>query len=139
MENFSLGAKALIVNKGKILLIKRRTNDVHKPGIWELPGGRVTFEEDPTQGVKREAKEETGLEVKVICPISTKHFTRDDGQVITAINFYCKLEGKNTVRLSEEHTEYCWETIPKTKKKIYSGFLETIENYEKMKTGEMFK
>ncbi|MFA5125653.1 MAG: NUDIX domain-containing protein [archaeon] len=139
METFNLGAKALIVNKGKILLIKRRTTDVHKPGIWEIPGGRVTLEEDPTKGVKREAKEETGLDINVICPINTKHFVRDDGQVITAINFYCKLEGKNTVRLSEEHTEYCWETIPNAKKKIYSGFLETIENYEKMKTGEMFK
>ncbi|MFA6064848.1 MAG: NUDIX domain-containing protein [archaeon] len=139
MTNFSLAAKALIVDKGKILLIKRRLNDPHKPGVWDFPGGRISLEEDPVDGVKREALEEAGLEIEVICPIGTKHFTREDGQVITGINFYCKLKGKNNVKLSEEHTEYSWETIPNAKKKIYHELLHLIENYEKMKSGEMFK
>ncbi len=139
MTNFSLATKALIVDEGKILLIKRRPNDVHKPGVWDLPGGRISLEEDPVEGMQREINEETGLEAEVICPIGTKHFTRDDGQVITGINFYCKLKGNDKVTLSEEHTEYAWETIPNAKKKIYHGLLYLIENYEKMKSGEMFK
>jgi len=139
MNPFSLATKALIVDKGKILLIKRRANDVHKPGVWDLPGGRISFEEDPVEGIKREALEEAGIEIEVICPIGTKHFRRDDGQLITGINFYCKLKGKNKITLSEEHTEYTWETISTAKKKIYKDLLYLIENYEKMKSGEMFK
>ena len=139
MTNFSLAAKALIVNENKILLIKRRENDTHKPGAWEIPGGRIALTEDPIEGVKREVKEETGLIVEVLCPISTKHFTRDDGQLVTGINFYCKIQGKKEIKLSEEHTEFSWETITNAKKKIYPGLLHIIENYEKMKSGEMFK
>jgi len=139
MVNFSLAAKALIVNEGKILLIKRRLNDPHKPGVWDVPGGRIALEEDPILGIQREVLEEVGLQIEVICPLSTKHFTRDDGQLVTGINFYCKIKGTSKITLSEEHTKYSWETIPNAKKKIFVDLLHIIENYEKLVSGEMFK
>ena len=55
-------ATALIFDeKGRVLLIKR-TKEPWK-GLWGFPGGHVNEGETPKQAVKREVKEETGLEV----------------------------------------------------------------------------
>jgi ADP-ribose pyrophosphatase YjhB (NUDIX family) len=47
-----------ILPDGRIVLIQRRDN-----GLWALPGGIVDWGEDIATAVKRELKEETGLEV----------------------------------------------------------------------------
>ena len=57
-----LGVGAVIINKGKIALIKRG-NEPSK-GKWTIPGGLVELAESPEQAVVREAKEETGLDVE---------------------------------------------------------------------------
>jgi 8-oxo-dGTP diphosphatase len=46
---------------GRLLLIQRG-HDPHR-GLWSLPGGRVEPGESPEQAVRREVREETGLEV----------------------------------------------------------------------------
>jgi 8-oxo-dGTP diphosphatase len=55
----------------KILLIKRAT--VPFKGYWALPGGRLDPGETVEQTVVREAKEETGLAVAVICKVGEYH------------------------------------------------------------------
>jgi 8-oxo-dGTP diphosphatase len=55
----------------KILLIKRAT--VPFKGYWALPGGRLDPGETVEQTVVREVKEETGLEVAVICKLGEYH------------------------------------------------------------------
>ena len=47
MDEFRNAAKAFIIKEGKLLLIKRRPNDPHKPGAWDIPGGRLELGEDP--------------------------------------------------------------------------------------------
>lgn len=47
-----------ILPDGQIVLIRRRDN-----GLWALPGGIIDWGEDVATAVKREIKEETGLEV----------------------------------------------------------------------------
>jgi len=140
MTNFSLATKAFIVEDEKVLIIKRRSNDVHCAGVWDLPGGRIGPEEDPVDGIKRETREETGLEIEVILPIGTKHFTRDDGQVVTGITFLCEPKHKNAkITLSEEHTEYKWEEVGKARGIVYPGFLNVFDAYEKIRSGKLFR
>jgi 8-oxo-dGTP diphosphatase len=111
MGNNSRNAvKAFIINDGKVLLIKRRSNDIHKPGGWDIPGGRLELNEDPYTGLIREVKEEVQLEIEILFPIDIHYFTRDDGQQVTLMIFCCKpLSTK--VTLSEEHTEYRWHSL----------------------------
>jgi 8-oxo-dGTP pyrophosphatase MutT (NUDIX family) len=45
---------------GRVLLIKRRDN-----GQWQAPGGVLELDETFEEGVVREVKEETGVEVQV--------------------------------------------------------------------------
>ena len=51
----------------RILLVKRDT--VPFKGYWALPGGRMDPGETVEQTIVREVKEETGLDVTVVCKI----------------------------------------------------------------------
>ena len=57
-----VGIGAVIINEGKIALIKRG-NEPSK-GKWTIPGGLVELGETLKQSVIRETKEETGLDVE---------------------------------------------------------------------------
>jgi 8-oxo-dGTP diphosphatase len=108
--DFRVAAKAFIVDKDKLLLIKRRPNDVHKPGLWDIPGGRLDMGESPYEGLLRETKEEIGIDIEILAPLHVQHFTRDDGQGITMLIFVCRPKSK-AIRLSKEHTEYKWQKL----------------------------
>ncbi len=57
------GVSAVIVQDGRVLLV-RRGNEPFK-GTWSLPGGHVEPGETDREAVKREVREETGLDVEV--------------------------------------------------------------------------
>jgi 8-oxo-dGTP diphosphatase len=54
----------ILIENGKILLIKRGREPFK--GEWALPGGRIEEDETAEQCLKREMKEETGLDVEPI-------------------------------------------------------------------------
>ena len=53
---------AIIETEGGIILIKRK----NLPSGWAIPGGFVDYGESLEDAVRREAKEETGLDIKLI-------------------------------------------------------------------------
>lgn len=132
MVDFSIAVKAFIVNsKNELLTVKRRSHDVHAPGVWDIPGGRLdSIDESPFEGVIRETKEEVGLDIQVLNPLMVDHFTRDDGQKITMLIFLCKPLSED-VKLSEEHVEFAWTHIDKVEDKLVHHFHSTLENYRK--------
>jgi 8-oxo-dGTP diphosphatase len=58
-----VGVGAVIMQDGKVVLIKRRYEPLK--GQWSLPGGGVEVGETLEAAVAREMLEETGLEVEV--------------------------------------------------------------------------
>ena len=131
MVNFRVAAKSFIIHDDRLLVVKRRPNDVQKPGMWEIPGGRLEPGENPFEGLKREAKEETGLDIDVIHPLQVRHFTRDDGQTITMLIFLCKALTSN-VQLSDEHTEFEWVPLERAKEKLPDFFKETVDVFNRL-------
>jgi len=59
-----LVVSALIKKKNKFLLIKEKLENNEE--TWIIPGGGVDFGENLEQAVKREIKEELGIDIKII-------------------------------------------------------------------------
>lgn len=60
-EKIDFTVQVFIVHDNKVLL---RRHDKYK--IWIGPGGHIELDEDPTQAAVREAKEEVGLDIKLV-------------------------------------------------------------------------
>ena len=54
----------LILERGKLLIAQRRVGS-HRGGLWEFPGGKIKENEEPRQALRRELREELGIEVEV--------------------------------------------------------------------------
>ncbi len=61
-------AVAVIFNKKNQVLIAKRASHQHQGDKWEFPGGKVESNETPTEALKRELKEELGIDIQ-----STNH------------------------------------------------------------------
>jgi ADP-ribose pyrophosphatase YjhB (NUDIX family) len=57
-----VGTTAVVVDDQGRVLLQRRSDD----GLWGLPGGWLDPGETPEQGIVREVREETGLDIEVL-------------------------------------------------------------------------
>lgn len=113
MNNIILGQKAFILNKDNYLLaIKRDKADIHQK-MWDVPGGKVEENENLFDAMKREIKEEVGLDLEsIVLTLTSSKFQGLFGDVPPQIvrNIYlCRAKGD--VKLSEEHSEYKWVAL----------------------------
>ena len=56
---------AAIIRRAGQILITRRFDNVHLPGIWEFPGGKVEAGETLEVALQREILEELGIKIRV--------------------------------------------------------------------------
>lgn len=61
--NSAPAVQALVVDAGRVLLTRRAFDP--GAGKWDLPGGFLDEGEHPLDGLRRELREETGLEVEL--------------------------------------------------------------------------
>lgn len=54
----------LMIQDRKVLVTQRKEDSPHG-GLWEFPGGKVMEGEEPREALRRELKEELGIEVEV--------------------------------------------------------------------------
>lgn len=104
--------RAIIRKDNKILLVQRSSNDSWEPNKWEFPGGKVDFGENLNETLKREIKEETGLDIVIKEPLffwdgpTVKEKYKDLRHV--TLFFKCSLLSNRKVRLSNEHKDFIW-------------------------------
>ena len=133
MQEFRVAVKALILDKdNNLLLVRRSKKDKIAAGEWEVPGGRLEIGESPFEGLKRETKEETAIDIEIEQPVNVRHFTNSDNVIITMIIFKCKALCKNVMFEDKELEEFSWETISKAKEKINKHYLKDLEMLEKL-------
>lgn len=104
---FNLAVKGIIRKGDEILVLKRSSEDDHKPNAWETVGGGMDAQNSPQEALKREIKEETNLEVEVGEPFNVFTFTKDNGEFKIGITFVCDYVSGDVI-LSDEHSEYKW-------------------------------
>jgi 8-oxo-dGTP pyrophosphatase MutT (NUDIX family) len=108
-------AGAIIFRKNKeikYLLLHYPSGSRTSKDYWDLPKGHIEKGEQEVDTVKREVKEETGLEdIKIIEGFkeSIKYFFRFEGKTIfKTVIFYLAETGNQDVKVSFEHTGYKW-------------------------------
>ena len=90
-ENPFLTVDAIIEIEDGIILIKRK----NPPPGWAIPGGFVDYGETVEDAVIREAKEETGLDIKLIRQFHTySDPKRDPRHHTVSVIFIAKADGK---------------------------------------------
>ncbi len=105
-DQFWIGVHGVIVDGGKILVLKRAAGMPYKPGSWDLPGGHLLIGESFEECVVREVEEETGLAVTIDRLLGIHNSIGPHVQAIYA----CSLTGATReIRLRpHEHLEARW-------------------------------
>lgn len=125
----------LIFNNDKLLLCKRNHSSNHG-GLWEFPGGKLEKDEDLTQCLKRELKEELSMDVKVITHfLTTSHHYTDFS--IELHSFICKLKEQTYSINEHEAIEWAnplqlleWDLVPADiaiAKRVIQEFKHTLK------------
>ena len=111
-------AKVAVLNpRGEVLLLRRSPNDPARPGEWDFPGGGVEPHESLRQTVLRETREEAGLEIEGAEPhlaYTETTYTQDKDEVAHKFLYICRLAADATVRLSNEHDHFEWQSVDRT-------------------------
>ena len=107
-DNRGVSIDAVLIKDTKILLIKRGSQPYK--GFWGTPGGYVDWDESAEEAVKREVKEETGLEVIKTSLIGVySNPTRHPKQTINIV--YIAYVASGEAKASDDATEVKWFPI----------------------------
>lgn len=110
--------KGIVFNDGKMLLLRNNPAGFelgHRPelGDWEVPGGRKEPEESDEQTLKREIREETGLDAEVGRSVSDFEFSPREDVIISGKCYVCSVPSRNVVleNSGRRHNEALWLTL----------------------------
>ncbi len=119
-NSFTIGVFGIIFDKqNKVLLCHRRDYD-----IWDCPGGGLKIGESPLEGIKREVKEETGLDMGISKLIGIYDKSSENDIVFS---FICNIVG-GEITLNDEADKIEYFSINNLPHNISPNHLERIRD-----------
>jgi ADP-ribose pyrophosphatase YjhB (NUDIX family) len=125
-----LGVGALIFHRDRILMVERGGEPLK--GWWSIPGGLVETGELLEDAIRREVREETGLEIRPasMLPIFERIMRDSRGAVeyhYVLVDYVCRVRG-GALRAGDDVSRAEWVRRPDLKKmQITEGTLAVIE------------
>lgn len=129
--NFRTVVKALITNRGDILIGKKEEQDGHPiSGEWHILGGHLEHGEQVEEAMKREVEEETGLDVKVHQVVDVMTFPWGEGEKDSVqILFHCEAERRKQ-EPKDDITELKWVSPEEITDFVHTEEAERLKNRE---------
>jgi 8-oxo-dGTP diphosphatase len=108
-DAFIVGQKVVIFNDLGQVLILKRSELSDRPNGWDIPGGQLEHtDQTPEDGLRREVKEETGLEIDQVIPVGVRlHSARTPGRRVLVLGYMARYVGGELI-LSWEHQSGEW-------------------------------
>ncbi len=101
-----VGVSALIKEGDRILLVKRGAEPGR--GCWALPGGLLELGEDLEAAVRREVREETGLEVDPLDVVAVQQYIEGNVRYhYVLITFECRVRS-GSPRAGSDAADVSW-------------------------------
>jgi ADP-ribose pyrophosphatase YjhB (NUDIX family) len=112
-----VGVGGVVIHRRRALLI-RRGSEPHK-GEWSIPGGMLELGEALADGVRRELKEETGLEVEPLEIVAAFDRITWEGKRVkyhyVIVDYVCRRK-RGRLKPASDVVDACWarrEDLPK--------------------------
>ncbi|MCJ7522304.1 MAG: NUDIX domain-containing protein [Dehalococcoidia bacterium] len=102
VKEIMVAVGAVIRDEGdRVLLVKHRPErEGYWQGKWICPGGKLEFGESIEEGIKREVREETNLDIKLTSPlIPFERIVKSDGQTVLHVIYIDYLAEKRGGKL----------------------------------------
>ncbi len=109
-----ISVRAIIRQDGKTLLLKRADGRQSILGQYELPGGKVAYEEQPEDALRRSLHDDAGIHMQTAQLYdAVTYIDRDDRdiQYLVIVYLVSLAPGHHTIMLGEHYSKYEWKTF----------------------------
>ena len=105
-----VGVGAVVLDGDRVLLVRRAREPLK--GVWSIPGGRLEVGETLVAGLRREIREETGLDIEILDRVEVfERIMRDGGGRVqyhyVLIDYLCEPAG-GVLRAGDDADDARW-------------------------------
>lgn len=123
-------AGPVIIEEGRVLLNREKTQDGREKELFMFPGGGVVPKETLHDACKREAQEELGIEIVIIAPLKIIHSRHSYKACdVMLYHFLCKRIGE--IHPGKETIEWGWFDIHNLPNNCAPNVYEIIQDIKK--------
>lgn len=122
-KEVAVAVGVLIRADGAFLLTSRPPGKVYA-GYWEFPGGKVEPGETVEQALRRELREEIGLEIGAVHPWRTERV--DYPHALVCLHF-CKVHEWTGQMQMHEGQQFAWENLPVQVQPVLPGTVPVLQ------------
>ena len=131
-DHIGVGGGVLVFNKNKeVLLMKRGKTSKNEVGYWNKVGGEVDYGEKVINAMKRETREEAGIEIDIWGYLPhTDHIIKKDKQHWIGFNYLADVNSGEAKNMEpHKFDDVRWFSLKKLPKKLAQPTRESIKNY----------
>jgi ribonuclease HI/ADP-ribose pyrophosphatase YjhB (NUDIX family) len=127
--NQRIAVRGIIKNNDKLLLVRRSTGRESILGLFELPGGRLAYGEQPEDALRRYLHDDVGLHIDraTLFDVVT-YIDRDDRNIQYAVITYDVVlaDGHHEPRLGGNYDQHLWQSLPNIQQKSLTDLTQLL-------------